>query len=448
MLILFGGQGFGQTGNVFVAVKPCRVADSRVPSAVFGLGTPALAGNTSRTIPIRQSTCTVPAEATAYSLNVTVVPHGPLAYLTLWPTGQPPPLVSTLNSFEGKVVANAALVPAGSGGSVDVFVSNTAEVIIDINGFFLPPASAFSPPRLTVLCTGPNRPQITVVPPGGAPALITPCVTVLEPRFPNAGFLPIQPCRVSDTRSAYPGPLTDSTGAPSWFQGTTVPRFTGASTRSFPIPQSSCGLPPSALAYSFNATVVPRSQLSYLTLFPSGQTQPVVSTLNSFDGRIVANAAIVPAGTNGAIDAFVTEDTELIIDVNGYFGNTPGSAPLLFHPLQPCRVLDTRLTSSPLGGNVLARSSVLEFAAASTSCSIPASARALSLNVTAVPAGPLAYLTVFPAGQPQPNVSTLNAPQGQITANAAIVPTGIDGKVGIFATDPTHVVVDVNGYFR
>ncbi|MBL8221284.1 MAG: hypothetical protein JNL62_18770 [Bryobacterales bacterium] len=202
------------------------------------------------------------------------------------------------------------------------------------------------------------------------------------------------------------------------------------------------------MAYSFNATVVPRSQLSYLTLFPSGQTQPLVSTLNSFDGRIVANAAIVPAGTNGAIDAFVTEDTELILDVNGYFGNSPGSTPLLFHPLPPCRALDTRLPASPLGGNVLAPSSVLEFAASSTSCGIPATARALSLNVTVVPAGPLAYLTVFPAGQPQPNVSTLNAFQGQITANAAIVPTGIGGKVGIFTTDSTHVIVDVNGYFQ
>lgn len=447
-LILLANQGLGQpaTGNVFVPTKPCRVADSRFPNAVLGLGAPALAGNTSRTIPIRQSQCGIPQEATAYSLNVTVVPHGPLAYLTLWPTGQPQPLVSTLNSFEGKVVANAALVPAGTLGSIEVFVANSTDVIVDINGFFLPPSDAATPIKMTMLCTGPNRPQITVVPPGGPPAVITPCVFQLEPRFQFGGFVPIQPCRVADTRSAYPGPLTDAIGAPSWFQGTPVPRFTGASTRTFPVPKSNCALSPSALAYSLNSTVVPRSQLSYLTLFPSGQAQPLVSTLNSFDGRIVANAAIVPAGANGTIDAFVTDDTELIIDANGYFGNTPGSSSLLFYPVQPCRMLDTRLfVTLPSGSGEPSR---WEVNPPATACGIPTNARALSLNVTAVPRGPLAYLTVFPTGQPQPNVSTLNAFQGQVTANAAIVPAGINGRISIFGTDPTHVVVDVNGYFR
>ncbi|HLJ46881.1 MAG TPA: hypothetical protein VKU01_12775 [Bryobacteraceae bacterium] len=51
-----------------------------------------------------------------------------------------------------------------------------------------------------------------------------------------------------------------------------------------------------------------------------GQNQPVVSTLNSFQGKIVANAAIVPAGQGGGISVFVTQTTDLIIDVNAYFG--------------------------------------------------------------------------------------------------------------------------------
>jgi hypothetical protein len=68
-----------------------------------------------------------------------------------------------------------------------------------------------------------------------------------------------------------------------------------------------------------NATVVPRAVLSYLTLWPAGQTQPFVSTLNSLDGSVVANAAIVPAGASQSIIAFVTDLTDLILDVNGYF---------------------------------------------------------------------------------------------------------------------------------
>jgi len=83
---------------------------------------------------------------------------------------------------------------------------------------------------------------------------------------------------------------------------------------------SSCGLPSTAQAYSLNMTVVPPGQLIYLTTWPTGVTQPVVSTLNALNGQITANAAIVPAGTGGQISVFVSNNTDLIVDVNGYFG--------------------------------------------------------------------------------------------------------------------------------
>ena len=65
-----------------------------------------------------------------------MVPDGPLSYLTAWPTGSPKPFVSTLNSFDGTVVANAAIVPAGTDGAVSVYVTNQTHVILDINGYF------------------------------------------------------------------------------------------------------------------------------------------------------------------------------------------------------------------------------------------------------------------------------------------------------------------------
>jgi hypothetical protein len=46
---------------------------------------------------------------------------------------------------------------------------------------------------------------------------------------------------------------------------------------------------------------------------------PAVSTLNDLSGAIVANAAIVPAGSAGAISVFVYDATDLVIDINGYF---------------------------------------------------------------------------------------------------------------------------------
>ena len=68
---------------------------------------------------------------------MTIVPPGTVNYLTTWPTGIPQPLVSTLNDPTGTVVANAAIVPAGTSESIDVYVTNQTDLIIDVNGYFL-----------------------------------------------------------------------------------------------------------------------------------------------------------------------------------------------------------------------------------------------------------------------------------------------------------------------
>jgi len=94
-------------------------------------------------------------------------------------------------------------------------------------------------------------------------------------------------------------------------------------TRSFAIPASGCYVPSTAVAYSLNITVAPDGLLEYLSVWPAGSPQPFVSTLNSWDGSVVANAAIVPAGTNGSVDIFASANTDLVIDINGYYA-VPG----------------------------------------------------------------------------------------------------------------------------
>src|SRR5262249_18011111 len=153
---------------------------------------------------------------------------------------------------------------------------------------------------------------------------------------PALQFYPLTPCRVADTRNPN-GPLGG-------------PILTGGSSRSFPILSSSCGIPAGAQAYVLNATVVPSGALGYLTLLPTGLAQPLVSTLNAPDAQITANMAIVPAGSGGAISAFVTDNTHLILDISGYFAPPGGPSPLNFYTLTPCRVFDTRNPNGPLGG--------------------------------------------------------------------------------------------------
>jgi hypothetical protein len=124
---------------IFVGVTPCRVLDTRGPAGPFG--GPIMAGQETRSFLMPASPCGIPATANAFSLNVTVVPSGSLNWLTIWPTGSSTPLVSTLNALSGQIVANAAIVPAGPGGSINVFVTNPTHVIIDINGYYLPPSA-------------------------------------------------------------------------------------------------------------------------------------------------------------------------------------------------------------------------------------------------------------------------------------------------------------------
>src|SRR5262249_13538852 len=121
----FSGATIPANALVFVGMTPCRVVDTRSTSGFTGaFGPPNLAGGGSRTFPIQSSAnCTIPAIAQAYSFNITVIPPGFLNYLTVWPTGQPRPNASTLNGYVGTVIANAAIVPAGTNGSIDVFAS-------------------------------------------------------------------------------------------------------------------------------------------------------------------------------------------------------------------------------------------------------------------------------------------------------------------------------------
>ena len=369
----------------FVSVTPCRVADTRWTNGPFG--GPPINGNDYRDYVIPQGKCGIPSTASAYSLNITVVPHGPLGYLTAWSSGLTRPVISTLNSYDGRTKANAAIVPAGNGAAISVFVTDTTDVILDIDGYFVP-----------------------------APA-------------PSAlAFYPVTPCRIADTRN----PQGDLGG----------PFLTGGVPRDFPILEaSSCKIPNSAQAYSLNLTAVPHAPLGFLTVWPTGQSQPGVSTLNSYLGQVVANAAIVPAGTGGKVSAFASNDTDLVIDIDGYFA-APGQGGLSLYQVAACRVLDTRSVGNgqPFNGQITV--DVLNSA-----CAPPSQSQAYVFNATVVPAGPLGFLSLWPAGSNRPEVSTMNAADGAVTSNMAIVPAGTQGKIDAFASDPTQLVLDISSYF-
>jgi DNA-binding beta-propeller fold protein YncE len=382
-------DGTTPTALQFVPLaQPCRAVDTRPE---HGGGGP-IQGGTFQNFPISGAgTCGTLSSAAAYSMNVSVVPNGSLGYLTVWPAGQPRPLASTLNSLDGRIKANAAIIPAGTNGQISVYATNTTHVIVDVNGYFAPVSGS------------------------------------------TLAFYPLTPCRVADTRhSTYP-------------PGLGPPFLTGGQERAFPILNAitTCNIPANGVAaYSLNFSVVPHGSLFYMTVWPTGQTRPVVSTLNDVPGQIIANAAIVVAGSSGDVSVYPTNDTDLIIDINGYFA-AAGQGGLSLYGVQPCRVIDTRHVGSgqPFTGTLSPPVDVVD-----TGCAASSLAQAYVFNASVVPTGGLGYLTLWPDGTNQPLVSTLNALDGSISSNMAIVPTN-NGSVDAYASGLTQLILDISSYF-
>ncbi|MBS1827545.1 MAG: hypothetical protein JST93_19675 [Acidobacteria bacterium] len=391
----------------FVPLPPCRIMETRPEYNFEGrsgpLGPPFLTANETRTLTLSSSTvCPIPSTASALILNVTAIPRGPLDFVTIFPGDESRPDFRTVSSPDGQIVANTAVVPVGSGGTLKVFASANTDLIIDVTGYM---------------------------------------VRILDTQ--GVAYYPVTPCRAIETRAEYRNPAGPF-GPPTLNTG---------ETRRFRIPESPhCSLPASPSAYSATVTVVPQGPLPYLTAWPSGVSQPNVSSINSFQGRVVANHVIIPAGANGAIDVFAFDRTDIIVDITGYFALDDGVKGLYYYPLVQCRLANTESiaftdTFGPpqLGTGATRLLPLLH----STKCpAIPATAKAYALNVTALPGGsPMPFLTLFPTGQPRPNASILNAFEGQTITNSAIVAAGTNGYVDLFSYRPTHVIVEISGYF-
>jgi hypothetical protein len=131
-----------------------------------------------------------------------------------------------------------------------------------------------------------------------------------------------------------------------------------------------------------------------------------------------------------------------------HFGFTP--APLDFHTVEPCRLVDTRINAGRSGGPALVAGTVRLFRATGA-CSIPPTARALSLNITVTQPGAAGYLLIHPAGSAPPVAAAITYAAGQTRSNNAILPVGDAEQLAVFcgqAAASAHVILDVNGYFE
>jgi len=247
------------------------------------------------------------------------------------------------------------------------------------------------------------------------PAVATPGVSA-------SGFQPLTPVRVVDTREG--------------FGGTRI----GAQLQQRIQITGRGGVPAGAPAISANFTVTGTSGPGFLTVWNCSTDRPVVATLNYGAEATVPNAASVPLDASGGICVYSHAATDLVIDVNGYYG---ASGVGRFTSLQPVRLMETRPEYGGTGRMGAHTTRSLQVGGVG---GIPAKPAAVILNVASVDPGAAGFVTVFPCDQPRPLAASLNPVPGDIKPNLVVAPVAADGTVCFYTYADVDLVVDATGF--
>jgi hypothetical protein len=197
----------------------------------------------------------------------------------------------------------------------------------------------------------------------------------------------------------------------------------------------------------------------------AGGTAVVISGSNFQSGDSVTIGGVAATGVNvtgpGTITAITGAHATGLVDVvvsgaggtgtlaKSFFYSPPLRATSFF-TVPPCRVVDTRNAAGPSGGPALTASQTRSFTIAGA-CGIPASAVAVSANLTVITSAG-GFISLFPGNALPLGTSTVNFGAGQVRANNSVLLLATDGTgtVGVLnsSTTATNFLIDVNGYFQ
>jgi alpha-tubulin suppressor-like RCC1 family protein len=196
-------------------------------------------------------------------------------------------------------------------------------------------------------------------------------------------------------------------------------------------------VPATATAVVLNVTSVSPTASTFVTAYPGGTTRPTASSLNLTAGEIRANQVTVALGADKTVRLYNNSGTvHLVADLAGHYATGAGSR---FTVLSPNRVLDTRW-QTPVGPG---GTWTLDLRAA-----VPASATAVTFNLTAT--GPTAstFVTAWPTGTTRPTASNLNVVAGETRPNLVTVAVGADRRVSLYNNSGTvDLLVDLTGFY-
>lgn len=253
----------------------------------------------------------------------------------------------------------------------------------------------------------------------------------------DTAFRPLDaPRRVLDTR-------TGATTADGEFVGIGRPGVD--TTTELPV-AGRVGVPVDADAVALNVTAVEAEQEGFVTIYPCGEDRPNASNLNVGDGATTAVGAFVRVGSGGDVCLHTSADIDLVVDVTGYF--PAGAVDALDAPQ---RLLDTRDASGTVDGQfqqlgIRDAGSTLELDVAGRG-GVPAEGvegpLTVALTVTVDGSDEAGYVTVHPCDGARPTASQLNHAPGQTIANTVVSRVDDDGRICVYTSAATHVIVDV-----
>ncbi len=252
--------------------------------------------------------------------------------------------------------------------------------------------------------------------PSAAPAAITATTS------PPGKLTTVTPRRIVDTR-------------PDDSDAFDVPLGAGHAMR---VPLGATG----STAAAVNITAVGPCGAGYLTAYPCDEAPPLASNVNHPSWRTTATASTVMLDGAGDFCVYAYATTDVIVDLFGLYGPSGSS----YTPITPTRFVDTRPgATSPLHGMLTPNVPVAVKIAGVGA--VPASATAVSFNLTAVQPTADVYVSAYPCAATPPVVSNINALAGSIVANGVVVDLDDSGSVCVVANAPVHLVLDVTGSF-
>ena len=125
--------------------------------------------------------------------------------------------------------------------------------------------------------------------------------------------------------------------------------------------------------------------------------------------------------------------------------------PADFYTVTPCRVLDTRNPTGPLGGPALAPNVARIFKVTGV-CGVPSTAKAISANVTVMAGGASGSISIYPGNTAPMGIITVGFPAGATRASNSMLELATNGAgtIGVLNSSlgTSQVIIDVNGYFQ